>query len=171
MSSREAHINNLYNTVFWALIQHGGVTATQAHKTLQVRVCKRTSAEDALPLISVARQTLTPRIQGTNSGQKNEILFSRFNINYNTLSARFRKGSILVREEVCVPILWSRPSEMNVSIPLSKQRHELEDDATPDTLDVEASAGAECTREVVQVLHCDIIRDEFWIKRPHLLVG
>ena len=107
MSSREAHINNLYNTVFWALIQHGGVTAAQAHKTLQVRVCKRTTSAVGCPALdTVTWQTLTSRIQGTNSGQKNEILFSRFNINYNTLAARFRKGSVLVREEVCVPILW-----------------------------------------------------------------
>lgn len=35
------------------------------------------------------------------SSQKHEILFSRFHINYNELPARFRKGSILVREEVC----------------------------------------------------------------------
>ena len=34
------------------------------------------------------------------SGQKHEILFSRFDVNYNALPARFRKGSVMVREEV-----------------------------------------------------------------------
>ncbi|KIL65737.1 hypothetical protein M378DRAFT_76363 [Amanita muscaria Koide BX008] len=68
----DTHINNLYNTVFWALIQKGGETATQAHATLR----------------------------GTVSSQKHEILFGRFDINYNSIDERFKKGSILVREEV-----------------------------------------------------------------------
>ena len=34
------------------------------------------------------------------SSQKQEILFSRFGINYNDLSRQFRKGSIIVREKV-----------------------------------------------------------------------
>ena len=31
-----AHINNLYNTVFWALVQQGGQTTREAHATLRV---------------------------------------------------------------------------------------------------------------------------------------
>lgn len=34
-----AHINNLYNTTFWALV-HGGLTTTEANKTLQVSFSK-----------------------------------------------------------------------------------------------------------------------------------
>ena len=34
--THKAHINNLYNTVFWALIQKGGKTTTEAHTTLRV---------------------------------------------------------------------------------------------------------------------------------------
>lgn len=30
------HINNLYNTTFWALIQLGGIDPTEAEKTLKV---------------------------------------------------------------------------------------------------------------------------------------
>ncbi|KAJ3547973.1 hypothetical protein NMY22_g1442 [Coprinellus aureogranulatus] len=67
----DTHINNLYNTTFWALVQQGGQTTTEAHATLR----------------------------GTFSKDKHEILFSRFNINYNQLDARYRKGSVLVREE------------------------------------------------------------------------
>ncbi|PSR75579.1 hypothetical protein PHLCEN_2v9059 [Hermanssonia centrifuga] len=66
-----AHINNLYNTVFWALVQQAGETTTQAHAILR----------------------------GTVSKQKHEILFSRFGLNYNGIGERYRKGSILVREE------------------------------------------------------------------------
>ena len=34
------------------------------------------------------------------SGDKNEILFSQFGINYSKLPERFKKGSVLVREEI-----------------------------------------------------------------------
>ncbi|KAG6817230.1 hypothetical protein H0H87_011287 [Tephrocybe sp. NHM501043] len=68
----DTHINNLYNTVFWALVQQGGETTTQAHATLR----------------------------GTVSKEKHEILFSRFQVNYNQIDERYRKGSVLVREEV-----------------------------------------------------------------------
>lgn len=36
MCSVKAHINNLYNTVFWVLVQKGGETTTQANATLSV---------------------------------------------------------------------------------------------------------------------------------------
>ncbi|KAF9048836.1 Thg1 C terminal domain-containing protein [Panaeolus papilionaceus] len=67
----DTHINNLYNTTFWALVQQGGQTTTDAHATLR----------------------------GTFAKDKHEILFSRFGINYNILDARFRKGSVILREE------------------------------------------------------------------------
>lgn len=65
-----AHINNLYNTTFWALVQSGGQTAAEAHKTLE----------------------------GTFSSDKNEILFGRFGINYAKLPEKFRKGSVVLRQ-------------------------------------------------------------------------
>ena len=68
--SPPAHINNLYNTTFHALIQHANHSSKSAHETLR----------------------------GTASSAKHEILFSRFGINYNELPLRFRKGSVLVRE-------------------------------------------------------------------------
>lgn len=66
-STRVAHINNLYNTTFWALV-HGGQSERQAHESLQ----------------------------GTVSADKHEILFSRFGINYDKLPAMFRRGTTLV---------------------------------------------------------------------------
>ncbi|KIM53013.1 hypothetical protein SCLCIDRAFT_18061 [Scleroderma citrinum Foug A] len=66
----DTHINNLYNTVFWALVQQGGKTTTEAHATLR----------------------------GTVSATKHEILFKEFNMNYNDVSPRFKKGSIIIRQ-------------------------------------------------------------------------
>jgi hypothetical protein len=63
----DCHINNLYNTCFWALV-HDGMTNTDAVK----------------------------RLKGTLSSDKNEILFSRFNINYNNIPPVYRKGTTLI---------------------------------------------------------------------------
>ena len=86
-----AHINNLYNTVFWALVLKGGQNTTEAHATLRVR---------GMHQVCLAATDTYELVQGTVSAQKHEMLFSRFDINYNELPARFRKGSVLVREEV-----------------------------------------------------------------------
>ncbi|TCD65247.1 tRNA-His guanylyltransferase [Steccherinum ochraceum] len=101
----DTHVNNLYNTAFWALVQQGGETTVQAHQTLK----------------------------GTMSKEKNEILYSRFEINYNKLPDRHRKGSILVREQIASAQGHNKPST-----------------------------------EIV-LLHCDIIKDDFWQARPYLL--
>ncbi|XP_077515649.1 tRNA-histidine guanylyltransferase [Amblyomma americanum] len=66
----DCHINNLYNTVFWALVQKGGLTPRQAEE----------------------------RLRGTVSSDKNEILFQEFQTNYNNLPALYRKGTVVIRE-------------------------------------------------------------------------
>lgn len=68
----DVHINNLYNTAFWNLIFKGGLTNQEAEAELR----------------------------GTFSADKNELLFSKFGINYNSLPAMFRKGTILLRKKV-----------------------------------------------------------------------
>jgi len=69
---RSSHINNLYNTTFWALVQQGAMNAKDAEKTLS----------------------------GSLSAEKNEILFSRFKINYNNELELYKKGSVVFRELV-----------------------------------------------------------------------
>lgn len=96
----DTHVNNLYNTVFWALVQQGGKSTTEAHAALK----------------------------GTVSATKHEILFQQFQINYNDISSRFKKGTVVV-------------------------------------------AGPPKAKEGYEVLHCDIIGDEFWDERPHILAG
>lgn len=72
MSWRQAdcHINNLYNTAFWQLIQLGGLSNKEAEETLK----------------------------GTLAADKNEILFSRFGINYNREPEMYKKGSVIFRD-------------------------------------------------------------------------
>lgn len=64
----DCHINNLYNTCFWSLVQNGGLTNQEAEA----------------------------RLKDTLSCDKNEILFSEFGINYNNEPELFRKGTVLI---------------------------------------------------------------------------
>ncbi|CAG9099091.1 unnamed protein product [Plutella xylostella] len=66
----DVHINNLYNTTFWNLVLKGNLSPMEAEK----RLC------------------------GTVSADKNEILYSEFNINYNNEPAIFRRGTLLLRK-------------------------------------------------------------------------
>lgn len=67
----DVHINNLYNTCFWNLVKKG---------------MNNSEAEE--------------RLRGTVSADKNEILFSEFDINYAKLPAMFRKGTILLKKQI-----------------------------------------------------------------------
>lgn len=73
----DTHINNLYNTTFWKLVLEGGRTQTEA----------------------------TDDLSGTYSSDKNELLFSKFGINYNNLPQMYRKGTILIRKSVKIPAI------------------------------------------------------------------
>lgn len=46
--------------------------------------------------------------QGTLAGDKNEILFSEFNINYNNEPLMYRKGTVLIWQKVknCITICF-----------------------------------------------------------------
>ncbi|KAI8148261.1 Thg1 C terminal domain-containing protein [Fennellomyces sp. T-0311] len=69
----DCHINNLYNTTFWAIV-HAGKTETAAEEELR----------------------------GTFSKDKHEILFSKHNINYNKIEPIYKKGSVIIRQKTNV---------------------------------------------------------------------
>lgn len=66
----DCHINNLYNTTFWTLVLKGGLKERDAEETLK----------------------------GTTAADKNEILFSRFGVNYNREDEMFKKGSVIYQD-------------------------------------------------------------------------
>lgn len=66
----DCHVNNLYNTTFWALVLKGGMKEREAER----------------------------RLQKTIAADKNEILFSDFGINYNSEDEMYRKGSVVYRD-------------------------------------------------------------------------
>jgi tRNA(His) guanylyltransferase len=78
-----AHINNLYNTTFWALVQQGKRTTQEAHSDLK----------------------------GTFSKDKHSILFDRFQINYNNEPEIFKKGSILIWSSLLAKLCANQQSE------------------------------------------------------------
>ncbi|KIR24820.1 tRNA(His) guanylyltransferase [Cryptococcus deuterogattii LA55] len=135
----DTHINNLYNTTFWALV-HGGLTTAEANKTLQ----------------------------GTNSKDKNEILFTKFGINYNTLPEMFRKGSVCVRSLSVEEPQKSFPEQqaahgiMTLSIGPSSS-------GNSNTVLSRKEKVYQGTEGSPMVLHVDIIKDLFWSERPWLL--
>jgi tRNA(His) guanylyltransferase len=65
----DTHVNNQYNTCYWALRQKAGMSPAEAQAALK----------------------------GTLADFKNELLFTQFGINYNEIPARFRKGSVIIR--------------------------------------------------------------------------
>jgi len=122
----DAHINNLYNTTFWALIQRGGITAAEAEKELI----------------------------GTLSKDKNEILFSRFGINYNNEEEMCKKGSVVFRE-------YDTPPPENGG-------EEVGTEETLSKCQMEKRRKMQRKAKVV-VRFCDVIRNAFWEERPWIL--
>lgn len=115
----DCHINNLYNTSFWTLVQKGGLSTTDAEK----------------------------RLKGTLSSDKNELLFTEFNINYNEEPDMFKKGSVLIRRTY-QEVIEKRDKDGKLSV--------NEETTTR-------------TRNKVVSLHVDIIGEEFWKENANLL--
>ncbi|CAK7273260.1 tRNA-His guanylyltransferase [Sporothrix epigloea] len=152
----DCHINNLYNTTFWALVQKGGLDSVEATELLKVRRSGLGTPHHY--------QQLTMFEQGTFSADKNEILFSRFQINYNNEPEMYKKGSVVFRDYELVNPVNSTAAQAaeaadSVTEPptLSKSRAEN---------DKKRRAKARITIE-----HIDIIKDDFWDRRPWLLTG
>lgn len=107
-----------YNTCFWALVLKGGRTPAQAQDELKVRVplvepsirglvafaqqqwpsqplrccelcCKAVQHE--LLLLFIRPCLLLCLVQGTGADVKNEMLYTKFGINYNALPEQFKK--------------------------------------------------------------------------------
>ncbi|CAE7148309.1 unnamed protein product, partial [Rhizoctonia solani] len=145
----DTHINNLYNTTFWALVQQGGMTAREAET----------------------------RLKGTLSKDKHEILFSSFSINYNALPERFKKGSILVREVVrseLAQVASADVQKQNIDI-TDASDPVMDTQIVADANPVKPKSKQTAKKDkrgpptTIRVIHVDIIKDEFWTARPELL--
>ncbi|CAN6455812.1 unnamed protein product [Victoria cruziana] len=108
----DCHINNQYNTCFWKLVNSGK---------------SKSEAQDIL--------------KGTQTSEKNELLFQKFGINYKKLPAIFRKGSCIYREMVDEIVKYD-----------------------------EAGTPIRRPHKRVVLDHCDIIGPNFWKEHPSILL-
>ncbi|EST10001.1 tRNAHis guanylyltransferase catalytic domain protein [Kalmanozyma brasiliensis GHG001] len=143
----DTHINNLYNTTFWALVLQGGLTEQQA----------------------------TKQLEGTVSSDKHEILHSRFGVNYDRLEAIFRKGTTLVwthatAEVPAIPGKDEEESEDEGTVLVNAKDEKLRRKLQGKRADKQAKKQEKKERKertaVLRTLHCDIIGDEFWLPAP-----
>jgi tRNA(His) guanylyltransferase len=100
-------------------------------------------------------------LAGSLAADKNEILFSRFKINYNNEPEIYKKGSVVFRDYEL--------EEPGVSVgvldeDLAMTVEQVESSKTQDEKDRKKRAKARIT-----IQHVDIIKDEFWERRPWLL--
>ena len=68
-------------------------------------------------LAGVPKQDAQVALKGTTSGDKNELLFSRFGINYNDTPRRFRKGTTLYRSRPTAVALPEPPGSLTHRAP------------------------------------------------------
>ncbi|KAI5209597.1 tRNAHis guanylyltransferase [Aureobasidium subglaciale] len=136
----DCHVNNLYNTTFWNMVKGNTATNTPAMTP--------TDAELAL--------------KGTFSADKNEILFKKFNINYNAEDEIWKKGSVVYRKfedkqtDTMKTQQFTKPTdEQERKKPLSRTQLEKE------------KKRKQKARVVVE--HVDIIKDKFWQENSWIL--
>ncbi|KAJ2858240.1 tRNA-histidine guanylyltransferase 1-like, partial [Coemansia erecta] len=138
----DCHINNMYNTCFWALVNKGGLSQKDAEKRLSVsiRLDNNSTGLFGAPIGRCDTGVLDANTcMGTLSSDKNELLFSEFNLNYNDEAEIFKRGSVLIRDKQIVDV----PGP----------------DGEP----------AKRTKTFVSILHCDIVKNKFWEQHPDIL--
>ncbi|KAL8419892.1 hypothetical protein RB594_002884 [Gaeumannomyces avenae] len=128
----DCHINNLYNTTYWTLIQQGGLDAQAAERSLA----------------------------GTFAADKNEILFSKFGINYNNEPEMCKKGSVVFRD-----YKLEEPGNGQDKI---QEAENLTEPPKESKTQAESNKKKRAKARVT-VEHMDIIKDDFWDRRPWLL--
>lgn len=130
----DCHINNLYNTTFWTMVLRGGRSAAEAEQVLK----------------------------GTLAADKNEILFSRFGINYNNEPQVYRKGTVLYRSyELEQPAV-------NGDVAQDVHSGRASDPTSKSQIDKERKRKQKAT---LTTEHVDIIGDAFWEAHPYILAS
>ncbi|KAH8432244.1 tRNA guanylyltransferase [Aspergillus melleus] len=99
-------------------------------------------------------------LKGTVSADKNEILFKRFGINYNNEEDIYKKGSVVYRQYQLEDVKAKTSAEEEPA-PVQEQVSKTQQEKLRKL------------RRKAQVVidHVDIIKDEFWERRPWILSG
>ena len=147
----DCHINDLYNTTFWALVQEGKMSKDEAHQ----------------------------KLKGTLSNDKNEILFSQFKINYNNQPEVYKKGSLVIRVKKSISERPPKKGkndndeEVNNKInEINKKNEEYinkcEKEYKIDELMIKNDKYMEekinGLKGQINIAHLDVVKDSFWNK-------
>jgi tRNA(His) guanylyltransferase len=148
----DCHINDLYNTTFWALVQEGKMNKDEAHQ----------------------------KLKGTLSNDKNEILFSQFNINYNNQPEVYKKGTLLIRVKKPASIRPPKKEENKEIDEETKKKieeinkkneeflekcdkaYKIDELMIKDDKFMEEKINA--LKGQIYVAHLDVVKDSFWNK-------
>lgn len=130
----DCHINNLYNTTFWNMVLKGGMSNAEAELELK----------------------------GTLAADKNEILFSRFAINYNDEQQVYRKGTVVYR---------AFDNEHDMQNGGAKDGKVGGKQADPESKTQIEKERKRKQKAIIAVEHLDIIGDAFWDARPYILAS
>ena len=148
----DCHINDLYNTTFWALVQEGKMNKDEAHQ----------------------------KLKGTLSNDKNEILFSQFNINYNNQPEVYKKGTLLIRVKKPVSIRPPKKEENKENDEETKKKieeinkkneeflekcdkaYKIDELMIKDDKFMEEKINA--LKGQIYIAHLDVVKDSFWNK-------
>ena len=98
-------------------------------------------------------------LKGTVAADKNEILFSRFGVNYTEMKEMERKGSVVFRE------VGGRSEKVRG---VDESEGVVEGEVSKTQKEKMRKAKMKAT---IVVEHVDIIKDEFWERRPWILGG
>ncbi|CAD8135838.1 unnamed protein product [Paramecium pentaurelia] len=133
----DCHINNLYNTCFWGLVQKG-MNKQEAEKTLA----------------------------GTNAGDKNELLFSKLQKNYNNEPEIFKKGTTIIRhptnERINLKVELDVDSKEQQKLNKKQKKKFKYKELNQQELNQLPNQQKEDLQ--VQEFYLDIIKDNFWIE-------
>lgn len=152
----DCHINNLYNTTFWSLIAHNGLSNTEAEA----------------------------RLKGTLSAEKNELLFQN-GINYNNEPALNRKGTVLYRDYELASAIDGSSDILEAAVSDTEDVSGREEllirsesgvngaSASPAQMSKTASERERKSKAKagIKMEHCDVINKDFWHMRPWILSG
>jgi tRNA(His) guanylyltransferase len=145
----DCHINNLYNTTFWFMVCKGGMSEREAEQELK----------------------------GTVARDKNEILWGRYGVNYNGRGEWERKGGVVYRD---LRGKEGGKGEEDVVGAGDESTGGAGDEDGEERGDESGKEPSKTQREklrkarlkaTIVVEHVDIIKDEFWEKRPWILGG
>lgn len=172
----DCHINNLYNTAFYALTGEytryvpdtSNSSPSNSPPTTYNLFLGDPSAK-ALNRSFYSHAEATQRLSGSSSADKNELMFTDYGVNYNDELQQFRKGTaiVLTPPQADTTTKVDLPETPAVVIKPSKSALKRSAKVEEDF----AALAIDQQERFFTTLHTDIIREDgdFWTAYSHLL--